>query len=157
MQNMVRRLFSDKAWLEDVFAQLDASGKVQVFERFQASTSWDPATHRTITVRMSKLDEATLASHVVRKVEVKVAERTTSQRSYNEKKAAYDRLVNVDMPANTKRIEFARGFGTLYTAVYRPGSRAVTYRWPDDSWHQSLAAFTPGTRTVRLSEGAGPR
>ena len=26
--------------------------------------------------------------------------------------------------------EFARGFGTLYTAVYRPGSRAVTYRWP---------------------------
>jgi transcription elongation factor GreA len=113
MQNMVRRLFSDKAWLEDVFAQLDASGKVQVFERFQASTSWDPATHRTITVRMSKLDEATLAPHVVRKVEVKVAERTTSQRSYNEKKAAYDRLVNVDMPANTKRIEFARGYGDL--------------------------------------------
>jgi predicted choloylglycine hydrolase len=53
--------------------------------------------------------------------------------------------------------EFERGFGTLYTAVYRPGSRAVTYRWPDDSWHQSLAAFTPGTRTVRLPEGAGPR
>ena len=56
--------------------------------------------------------------------------------------------------------EFERGFGTLYTAVYRPGSRAVTYRWPHESWHLSLGAFTPGTRTVRLSEGAdrtGPR
>ena len=56
--------------------------------------------------------------------------------------------------------EFERGFGTLYTAVYRPSSRAVTYRWPHESWHQSLGAFTPGSRTVRLSEGAdrtGPR
>ena len=113
MQNMVRRLFSDKSWLEDVFAKLDRDGKVQVFERFQASTSWDPATHRTITVRMAKLDEETLSSHVVKKTEVKALERTTSQRSYNEKKAAYDRLVNVDMPANTKRIEFARGYGDL--------------------------------------------
>jgi predicted choloylglycine hydrolase len=59
--------------------------------------------------------------------------------------------------------EFERGFGTLYTAVYRPAERAVTYRWPDAAWDQSLAAFTPGTRTVRLREradrhvGAGPR
>jgi predicted choloylglycine hydrolase len=59
--------------------------------------------------------------------------------------------------------EFARGFGTLYTAVYRPEQRSVTYRWPDTAWHQSLHAFTPGTLTVRLREradrhvGAGPR
>jgi predicted choloylglycine hydrolase len=59
--------------------------------------------------------------------------------------------------------EFARGFGTLYTAVYRTADRAVTYRWPGQSWKQSLASFTPGARTVRLSQradrhvGAGPR
>ena len=59
--------------------------------------------------------------------------------------------------------DFERGFGTLYTAVYRPGSRSVSYRWPKESWHQTLESFTPGTRTVRLSEGAdrdvgaGPR
>jgi predicted choloylglycine hydrolase len=59
--------------------------------------------------------------------------------------------------------EFDHGFGTLYTAVYRPAERAVTYRWPEASWDQSLAAFTPGTRTVRLRGradrhvGAGPR
>lgn len=50
--------------------------------------------------------------------------------------------------------EYARGFGTLYTAVYWPASRAVSYRWPQMSWEQSLRAFTPGTRTVRLRAGA---
>ena len=61
---------------------------------------------------MTKLDE-NLASHVVKKVEKKAVERVTSQRSYNERKAAYERLVTVDMPKNTKRIEFARGYGDL--------------------------------------------
>jgi transcription elongation factor GreA len=112
MQNIVRRLFADKAWLEDTFSKLSTEERVLVFERFQASTAWDPSTHRTITVRMTKLDPA-LASHVVRKVEKKQEERVTSQRSYNEKKAAYDKLINVDMPENTKRIEFARSYGDL--------------------------------------------
>ena len=112
MQNVVRRLFADKAWLEEVFGKLTPEERVRVFERFQASTAWDPSTHRTITVRMTKID-AGLASHLVRKAEKRVEERVTSQRSYNEKKAAYDKLVNVDMPENTKRIEFARSYGDL--------------------------------------------
>lgn len=112
MQNVIRRLFADKAWLEDTFGRLSTNEKIQVFERFQASTAWSPATHRTITVRMTKLDPV-LASHVVKKVEKKSVERVTSQRSYNERKAAYEKLVTVDMPENTKRIEFARGYGDL--------------------------------------------
>ena len=43
-----------------------------------------------------------------------------------------------------------RGFGTLYTAVYRPPSRRVEYRWPGARWRQSLDAFETGIRTVRL-------
>ena len=112
MQNMIRRLFADKAWLEDIFGKLSADERALMFERFQASTSWDPATHRTITVRMTKLDES-LVSRMAKKVERATEVRTTSQRSYNERKAAYDKLVNVDMPANTKRIEFARSYGDL--------------------------------------------
>lgn len=33
------------------------------------------------------------------------------------------------------------GFGTLYTAVYRPGSGTVEYRWPRAKWRQSIEAF----------------
>ena len=112
MQNMIRRLFADKAWLEEIFGKLTPDERAIIFERFQASTAWDPATHRTITVRMTKLDEG-LVSRMAKRAERKVEERITSQRSYNEKKAAYEKLVTVDMPENTKRIEFARGYGDL--------------------------------------------
>lgn len=40
--------------------------------------------------------------------------------------------------------------GTMYTAHYRPSEGRVTYYWPDESWEQSFAAFTPGSRTVAL-------
>jgi len=112
MQNMIRRLFADKAWLEEIFGKLTAEERVILFERFQASVAWDPATHRTITVRMTKIDDG-LVSRMAKKTERKIEERITSQRSYNERKAAYDRLITVDMPANTKRIEFARSYGDL--------------------------------------------
>ena len=112
MQNMIRRLFADKAWLEEIFGKLTPDERAIMFERFQASSAWDPATHRTITIRMTKLDEG-LVSRMAKRVERKVEERITSQRSYNEKKSAYEKLVTVDMPENTKRIEFARGYGDL--------------------------------------------
>ena len=46
---------------------------------------------------------------------------------------------------------YADGFGTVYSARYRPAEGAVTYHWPDaDSWHLSFDSFTEETRTVRL-------
>ena len=112
MQNVIRRLFADKTWLEEIFGKLEAGERAILFERFQASVAWDHATHRTITIRMTKMD-GDLVSRMAKKTERKAEERVTSQRSYNEKKAAYDKLVNVDMPENTKRIEFARSYGDL--------------------------------------------
>jgi len=37
-------------------------------------------------------------------------------------------------------------FGTLYTAVYRPTARSVSYIWPDDTWDQSIERFEEGVR-----------
>jgi predicted choloylglycine hydrolase len=47
--------------------------------------------------------------------------------------------------------DHADGFGTLYTAVYRPVDGAVDYRWPDSTWRQSIDAFEEGTRSVSLT------
>lgn len=41
------------------------------------------------------------------------------------------------------------GFGTLFTAIYAPKEGALTLRWQGEDWQQSLAAFTPGSRTIR--------
>ena len=49
---------------------------------------------------------------------------------------------------------FASGYGTLYTAVYRPSERGVEYRWPDGQWRFGFEAFAEGTRTFRLGAPA---
>jgi transcription elongation factor GreA len=112
MQNMVRRLFSDRKWVEKIFSWLTESERALVFERFQASIAWDPSTHSTIVVRMTHIDPS-LASHFVKAEKKRDYARVTSYRSFAQKKADYLNLINVRMPANIKRIEFAKSYGDL--------------------------------------------
>lgn len=44
--------------------------------------------------------------------------------------------------------DYSNGFGTLYTAVYRPDQGTVQWQWPEAGWSQSFATFREGTRTV---------
>jgi predicted choloylglycine hydrolase len=43
---------------------------------------------------------------------------------------------------------FRYGFGTLYTAVYRPRKREMELRWPHDKWALSLNGFEDQSRSV---------
>jgi predicted choloylglycine hydrolase len=55
--------------------------------------------------------------------------------------------------------DYWRGFGTLYTAVLRPGAGTVQYRWPNLSWQHSVAHVHEGSRTLTLETAtaeAGP-
>lgn len=45
---------------------------------------------------------------------------------------------------------FAQGYGTLYTALYRPTKNEVEYLWPGMSWAHSFDCFEEGKRTVSL-------
>ena len=112
MQNMVRRLFGDKAWLEKMFSLLAPTDRALFFERFQASVSWDPSTHHTIVVRMTKIAPE-LEARLAKTASKKTYARITSFRSFAMKKAEYLKLINEDMPANVKRIEFAKSYGDL--------------------------------------------
>ena len=49
---------------------------------------------------------------------------------------------------------FSAGFGTLYTAVYRPRKRAMEIRWPGATWPLALDGFVEGSRTVRVPGAA---
>ena len=112
MQNTIRRLFADQKWLEGIFAELRPADQALFFERFQASIAWDPSTHHMIVVRMMRIVPE-LASRQVKKVAAPVVERITSLRSYAERKAAYQKLVNVDIPKNAHDIDVARSYGDL--------------------------------------------
>lgn len=47
---------------------------------------------------------------------------------------------------------FDRGFGTLYTAVYRPRLGEMELRWPGASWHFGLRDFDEGFRVIHTPE-----
>ena len=42
------------------------------------------------------------------------------------------------------------GFGTLYTAIYRPADLAIEYRWPGSSWKHTIGSFATGQHEVVL-------
>jgi predicted choloylglycine hydrolase len=49
---------------------------------------------------------------------------------------------------------YLRGYGTLYSAVYRPAERQVELLWPRaEPWRQSVAAFAPGQREITYVPG----
>ena len=112
MQNLVRKLFASKEWLTKVFSWLKPADQAIFFERFQASIAWDPSTHHTTVVRMTALVPE-LKEHLVLVEKKKEYARVTSFRSFGLRKQEYLKLINEDMPANVKKIEFAKGFGDL--------------------------------------------
>ena len=112
MQNLVRKLFGSKEWLEKMFKMLEPADQVLFFERFQASIAWDPSTHHATVMRMTNIVPA-LKSHLVKAEKKKEYARVTSYRSFAVRKAEYLKLINEDMPANVKRIEFAKSYGDL--------------------------------------------
>jgi predicted choloylglycine hydrolase len=49
---------------------------------------------------------------------------------------------------------YASGFGTLYTAVYRPAAGVAEYRWPAFTWTRSFDAFKEDSHSETLAEGS---
>ncbi len=45
---------------------------------------------------------------------------------------------------------FEHGFGTLYTALYRPRKGEMEVRWPGTTWRQGLRDFEEGVRHVAV-------
>lgn len=47
---------------------------------------------------------------------------------------------------------YMRGYGTLYTAVYRPHLAQLELFWPGQQWAQTLAGFSPGSRHIAFTD-----
>jgi predicted choloylglycine hydrolase len=46
--------------------------------------------------------------------------------------------------------QFGAGFGTLYTAEYRPADGIARYHWPRHTWEHSLDHIEPGSIQIQL-------
>jgi predicted choloylglycine hydrolase len=50
------------------------------------------------------------------------------------------------------QISYEKGYGTLYTALYRPTDASCELVWEHERWRQSCADFRDGAKTVQLGE-----
>ncbi|MDG1067268.1 MAG: hypothetical protein P8P40_02660, partial [Sulfitobacter sp.] len=61
-----------------------------------------------------------------------------------------EKFINAFLRPPLYSTAFRHGFGTLYTAVYRPRKQEMELRWPDVIWPLSLKDFIEGAREVTL-------
>jgi hypothetical protein len=48
--------------------------------------------------------------------------------------------------------KFHDGFGTLYTAEYRPGEGSAIYHWPERTWEHSIDSVAEETVHLLLGD-----
>ncbi len=113
MQNNLKQLFEQSKWLESIFEELDTPQRQLFFERIQASTAWDPSTHRSLLGRMLKLDPSLAERKKTQTSQPQSAIRWTSWRSLAEHQLQYKKLVEVELPKNSNDIAVARSYGDL--------------------------------------------
>jgi transcription elongation GreA/GreB family factor len=113
MQNHLKILFEQSKWLESIFEELDTPQRQLFFERVQASQAWDPSTHRSLLGRMLKLDPALAERKRTASAPPHADVHLTSWRSLKMRQMQYKRLVEVEMPKNSRDIEVARSYGDL--------------------------------------------
>lgn len=65
-----------------------------------------------------------------------------------------EKFINAFLKPPLYSTAFNVGFGTLYTAVYRPRKKEMELRWPGTIWPLSLTDFTEGAREVLVPGAA---
>lgn len=65
-----------------------------------------------------------------------------------------EKFINAFLKPPLYSTAFSQGFGTLYTAVYRPRKREMELRWPGTVWPLSLDNFVEGAREVLVPGAA---
>jgi predicted choloylglycine hydrolase len=74
------------------------------------------------------------------------------EKTLSSPKSAEDVLANFLRPP-VYQTAYGRGYGTLYTAFYKPQEGSVDLIWPGVRWHQSCSEFKEETRTIRFHDG----
>ena len=65
-----------------------------------------------------------------------------------------DKFIHAFLKPPLYSTAFSQGFGTLYTAVYRPRKKEMEIRWPGTVWSFSIDDFQEGGRNVQFPGAA---
>ena len=65
-----------------------------------------------------------------------------------------DTFINAFLKPPLYSTAFSKGFGTLYTAVYRPRLREMEIRWPGTVWPMSMDHFVNSGRRITIPDAS---
>ena len=103
-------------WLKPLMDLMSPEERASVFARLSALEGvWEPLKKRHLLDFLRRTYEGIeeLPAEAEEKLEAFVRLGITSVRSYKERQARFDKLVNEEIPQNIRDIEFAKGFGDL--------------------------------------------
>ncbi|MEM9969113.1 MAG: C45 family peptidase [Pseudomonadota bacterium] len=63
-----------------------------------------------------------------------------------------DKFIGAFLRPPIYSLAFDQGFGTLYTAAYRPRLGELSLHWPDRTWNKSFARFDEGAVSISYPE-----
>ncbi|MBM4142243.1 MAG: hypothetical protein FJ225_01420 [Lentisphaerae bacterium] len=114
--NQIRALFEDRAWLAAGMGAMTAEQRRTLFMRVSASHGWDEGRRRTIMGRMIRLYPDLNAASAAAPESASpppAAARLTSRRTYRRRQDQLRELLEELIPANSREIGHARGYGDL--------------------------------------------
>jgi transcription elongation GreA/GreB family factor len=112
-QNALRERMEKLEWLAELFGQLDPNDREDLFNRFRATSAWSPIDRRAVVGRIVKVCPELLpllSESPATKVEQR---RVTSERSYRARAEQLRKIIEVEIPRNSREIALARSYGDL--------------------------------------------
>lgn len=117
VQNQLREIFRQPSWLKEVLGAMDERQRRAFTQGVKDSTAWEQLDKASVLGQIVKID-GSLQDIVSGKAEEEAAAlrpnvRVTSFRSYREKQKQLEKLINKDIPENSREIAVAREYGDL--------------------------------------------
>jgi len=117
VQNQLREIFRQPVWLKDVLEAMDERQRRAFTQGVKDSTAWDQLDKASVLGQIVKID-GSLQDIVSGRADEEAAAlrpnvRVSSKRSYRDKQLYLQKLINKDIPENSREIAVARGYGDL--------------------------------------------
>lgn len=118
VRNQLREVFRKPAWLKEVLSSMDERQRRAFTQGVKDSTAWEQLDKASVLGQIVKIDDS-VQDIVSGKSEEReedtapVQARVSSIRSYKEKEAQLQKIINKDIPENSQDIARAREYGDL--------------------------------------------